>query len=189
MVPMSSEDWCIAVFKCPPDKIGNVIALYDFAKEIKGVKDLHFLIRDRIDEEVYVSFRLQVDLESKQTVRSKMVYKLGELMSEGNFAVDPSVDSFLSKFSAWEPEKAVAEHGFEKSISFFRYLSELSRIAIKMMKDGYFDSEERVELAHVFSWMLGCAEYGLLSINHFEIGYYDRLKGKNCVYLKEEFSK
>jgi hypothetical protein len=32
-----------------------------------------------------------------------------------------------------------------------------------MIEKDYCTSNERVELAHVISWMLGCAEYGVLS--------------------------
>jgi hypothetical protein len=58
-----------------------------------------------------------------------------------------------------------------------------------MVKKGYFSSDERVEMAHVISWMLGCTEQGLISTKHFKIGYYDRIEDRRCEYLKEEFPK
>jgi hypothetical protein len=58
-----------------------------------------------------------------------------------------------------------------------------------MAEKKYFDTSERVELAHVMSWMLGCTEYGLLSKKRMEIGYYDRIADRPHVYLRESFNK
>ena len=58
-----------------------------------------------------------------------------------------------------------------------------------MIENNYFASNERVELAHVMSWMLGSTEYGLLSTSGMEIGYYDRLGDKYCSYLRQDFPK
>jgi len=48
---------------------------------------------------------------------------------------------------------------------------------------------ERVELAHFMSWMVGCTEYGLLSTMGMEVGYYDRLNDEYCSYLRQNFPK
>jgi len=56
-----------------------------------------------------------------------------------------------------------------------------------MIRSKYFSSEERVEMVHVMSWMLGCTEYGLRSRDHMEVGYYDRIENKYYQYLKQEF--
>ena len=58
-----------------------------------------------------------------------------------------------------------------------------------MIENDYFASNERVELVHFMSWMLGCTEYGLLSTSGMEIGYYDRLDDKYCSYLRQDFPK
>jgi hypothetical protein len=58
-----------------------------------------------------------------------------------------------------------------------------------MARRKYFDSQERVEIAHVMSWMLGCTEYGSLSEKHMEVGYYDRVTDRYHAYLKEDFRK
>jgi hypothetical protein len=58
-----------------------------------------------------------------------------------------------------------------------------------MIRENYFNSAERVEMAHLASWMLGCTEYGLMSPAHWEVGYYDRLRFKACPYIKQDFSK
>ncbi len=58
-----------------------------------------------------------------------------------------------------------------------------------LAEKDYFRPEERVELAHVFSWMLGCTEYGQLSSQSWEIGYYDRIGDENHACLKPEFKK
>lgn len=184
-----SENWCVAVFKCAPDKVKSIVDIYEFAKGIKGVENLHFLIRDRIGNEVVVSLRLQIDPKDKKAIMSKMIFELGTLFSEDKFVVDPSNDNGLYKFVAWNPEEAIKGRGLDKFALFCIFLSELSKVVVKMMKKKYFSSGERVELAHVFSWMLGCAEYGRLSTTHFEIGYYDRVEKKENTYLKSNFSE
>ena len=187
---MIESDWCVVVFKCRPEAIKNVlIKLYNFVKGIKGVRDQHFLIRDRVDDEVVFSFRIQVEPKDKKVIESKIAYKLGTLLSEGKYAVDPEANHLLEKYVAWSPEKRIAEYGQEKFNQFSDFLSKMSKMVIQMIRKGYFNSDERVEFAHVTAWMLGCTEYGLLSTEHFEIGYYDRIEDKSCQYLKEEFHK
>jgi len=58
-----------------------------------------------------------------------------------------------------------------------------------MIENDYFALNERVELAHFMSWMLGCTEYGLLSTMGMEVGYYDRLNDEYCSYLRQNFPK
>jgi len=65
----------------------------------------------------------------------------------------------------------------------------MSAIVIELIENEYFASSERVELAHVVSWMFGCTEYGLLSTTGMEVGYYDRLNDKYCSYLRQNFPK
>jgi len=59
----------------------------------------------------------------------------------------------------------------------------------QLLKLHYFASNERIEIAHVIAWMLGCTEYGLLSPSGMEVGYYDRLGDKYCSYLRQDFPK
>jgi len=187
---MISSGWCVAVFKLKPDRIKDVlVAFYGFVKDLESVRDWHFLIRDRVDDEVVFSFRVSIDSKDKQVIKSKIAYKLGTLLSEDKYAVDPVADHPLEKYVDWSPEKRIAELGQKKFAQFCDLLSEMSRLVIRMIKRRYFDSNERVEIAHVMSWMLGCTEYGLLSTTHWEIGYYDRIEDKNCPYLKERFPK
>ena len=56
-----------------------------------------------------------------------------------------------------------------------------------MIESNYFESSERIELAHVMSWMLGCTEYGSLDTKHWELGYYDRIEGKYHCSLRKDF--
>jgi hypothetical protein len=73
-----TEDWCVAVFKCKADDIRKILVdFYKFVKDMKGVRSLHFLIRDRLGDKVVFSFRVLVDLEDKSIAKSKMVHKLG----------------------------------------------------------------------------------------------------------------
>ena len=185
---MTNEDWCVAVFKCKPNDIRKVLLdFYKFAKALEGVKNLHFIIRDRVKDEVVFSFRVLADKEQKQIVASKMAYKLAMLLPKDKFAVDPETKSPLRKYVAWSSEKRIAKFGPKKSAEFYDLLEKMSKLVIQMIRSKYFSSDERVEIAHVMSWMLGCTEYGLLSTTHMEVGYYDRIEDKYCQYLKEEF--
>ena len=187
---MTSDDWCVAVFKCKPDKVEKLlIDFYSFVEDLKGVRNLHFLIRDRVDDEVVFSFRVQVEPADKEVIKSKIAYKLRKFIPKRKFAIDPTMRSSFAKYVAWSPKGRIAEHGARKFSRFCKFLSQMSRLVIEMAKKKYFDSAERVEMAHVMSWMLGCTEYGLLSAEHTEIGYYDRIKDKSHQYMKQSFEK
>lgn len=187
---MTSDDWCVAVFKCKSDKVEKLlIDFYSFVEDLKGVRNLHFLIRDRVEDGVVFSFRVLVEPADKEVVRSKIAYKLGSFMPKNRFAIDPSKRSSFAKYVAWSPEKRIAKFGRRKFVRFCKLLSQMSRIIVEMAKKKYFDSAERVEMAHVMAWMLGCTEYGLLSTKHMEVGYYDRVEDKSHVYLKQSFDK
>lgn len=186
---MTNNDWCVAVFKCSQEHIRNVLLeFYGFMKDVEGVKGLHFLIRDRIKNEIVVSFRVLTEMKYKEVVQSKMKYKLGILIPD-KFAVNPDSKNSLNKYVAWSPEKRLSTSGVDKFPEFCSLLSKMSSLVIGMLKNDYFGSAERVEIAHVMSWMLGCTEYGLMSPTHWEIGYYDRIEDKTCQYLKQDFPK
>jgi len=125
----------------------------------------------------------------KKVVKSKIAYKLKRLTSEDKFAIDPGAEDPLQKYVAWSSKGGIAKHGPEKFIAFCRLLSQLSRIVMEMAKQGYFDSSERVEIAHVMTWMLGCTEYGKLTTTHMEVGYYDRIEDRCHPYLRQSFGK
>jgi len=72
---------------------------------------------------------------------------------------------------------------------FCTFLSKLSDIVVDMAEKGYFDSAERVEIAHVMSWMLSCTEYASLTTRRMEVGYYDRIEDRCHSYLKQSFGK
>lgn len=187
---MTSKEWCVTVFKCNSDKVEDLLVdFYHFVKDLEGVKDLHFIIRDRVDNEVVFSFRVFLDPKYEKVIESKIAYKLRNSISEDKFAINPSADNPLAKYSAWSSDERISKHGSEKFVVFCAFLSQLSRIVVDMVEKKYFDSNERVEIAHVMSWMLGCTEYGLLSTKHMEIGYYDRITDKNHTYLREAFAK
>jgi len=186
----TSTEWCTAVFKCGPDSVKKVLVeVYRFADYLKGVRSLHFLLRDRVEDEVVVSFRVMVEPKFKEMVKTKIAYKLGTLLSEDKYGIDPAAGNNLEKYVAWLPEKRITDYGQSKFNQFIDLLKNMSAIVVDMIENDYFASNERVELAHVMSWMLGCTEYGLLSTSGMEIGYYDRLVDKNCSYLRQDFQK
>jgi hypothetical protein len=54
-----STEWCVAVFKCSSGSVKKVLVeVYRFADGLKGVRSLHFLITDRVGDEVVFSFRV-----------------------------------------------------------------------------------------------------------------------------------
>jgi len=183
-----SNEWCVAVFKCSPTSIKKVLVeVYRFADDLKGVRSLHFLVRDRVDDEVVFSFRVMIDPKFKEIIKTKLEYKLGTLLPEDKYAIDPVAGNILEKYVAWLPEKRILDYGQNKFNQFIDLLKTLSAIVVQMIESDYFASNERVELSHVISWMLGCTEYGLLGTTGMEIGYYDRLDDKYCSYLRQEF--
>lgn len=185
-----SNEWCVAVFKCSPTSIKKVpIEVYRFTDNLKSVRSLHFLVRDRVEDEVVFSFRVMVEPKFKQIVKSKLAYKLGTLLSEDKYVIDPAAENSLQKYVAWLPEKRIVDYGQNKFNHFIDLLKNLSAIEVQMIENDYFTSNERVELAHIMSWMLGCTEYGLLRTSGMEVGYYDRLDDKYCSYLRQDFPK
>ena len=185
-----SNEWCVAVFKCSPDSVKKVLVeVYRFADDLKGVRSLHFLVRDRVEDEVVFSFRVMVEPKFKEMVKTKLAYKLGTLLSEDKYVIDPAAGNSLEQYVAWLPEKRIADFGQSKFNQFIDLLKNMSAIVVQMIENDYFASNERVELAHFMSWMLGCTEYGLLSTSGMEIGYYDRLDDKYCSYLRQDFPK
>lgn len=187
---MTSEDWSVAVFKCRPTDIRKIVPVfYKFVKDLAGVKSLHFIIRDRLEDEVIFSFRVLIEKETKRVIASKMAYMLGRLLPKGEFAVDPELQHPLRKDVALDAEEGIAKSGSKKFTEFYSLLEKMSRLVIQMIRSGYLSSEERVEIAHVMSWMLGCTEYGKLSTTHMEVGYYDRIEDKCHKYLKQELLK
>jgi hypothetical protein len=185
---MADGDWCVAVFRCKPADVRRVlVSFYGFVKDLEGVRSLHFIIRDRLEDDVVFSFRVLVDSKDKQIVKSKINYKLGTLIASGQFAVDPDTKDPLEKYVAWSPDERIAKCGPRKFKDFCDLLGKLSRLVLQMAQKKYFESNDRVEMAHAMSWMLGCTEYGILSTEHWEVGYYDRIDDRYCQYLKHNF--
>jgi hypothetical protein len=185
-----SNEWCVAVFKCSSDSVKKVLVeVYRFVDDLKGVRSLHFLVRDRVEDEVVFSFRVMVEPKFKEMVKTKLAYKLGTLLSEDKYVIDPAAGNGLEQYVAWLPEKKIADFGQSKFNQFIDLLKNMSAIVVQIIENDYFASNERVELAHFMSWMLGCTEYGLLSTSGMEIGYYDRLDDKYCSYLRQDFPK
>jgi hypothetical protein len=184
------SEWHVAVFRCRPDSVKKVVVeFYRFVDGLKGVRSLHFLIRDRVEDEVVFSFRVMVEPKFKEIIKTNLSCKLDTLLPEGKYVIDPAVGTSLEQYVAWQPEKRIADHGQVKFNQFIDLLKTMSAIIVKLIEDDYFASNERVELAHVTSWMLGCTEYGLLRTSGMEIGYYDRLEDKYCSYLRQDFPK
>lgn len=187
---MLSSDWSIVVFRCKAERVRDVLVeLINFVVDLEGVKNLHFLIRDRLDDEVVFSFRILLEPECYEVIKSKIVFKLGTLISKDKFMVDPDIENPLVDYVAWSPKDRIAKDGLKKFTIFCSLLNQMSGIVVDMLEMDYFNSEERVEIAHVMSWMLGCTEYGSLSTKELQVGYYDRIMNKYFPYLKRSLKK
>jgi hypothetical protein len=185
-----SNEWCVAVFKCSPDSVKKVLVeVYRFADGLKGVRSLHFSIRDRVEDEVVFSFRVMVEPKFKEMIKTNLSCKLGTLLSEDKYVIDPPVGNSFEQYVAWLPDKRIADFGQNKFNLFIDLLKNLSATVVQIIENDYFALNERVELAHAMSWMLGCTEYGLLSHSGIEVGYYDRLDNNYCSYLRQDFPK
>ena len=182
------KDWTVAVFKVKPETIKRaVVDFYRFVEALEGVVSLHFLIRDRVDDKVVFSFRVLSEPDKLKIVSSKMKYKLGLLLEKDAFSVDPEAADPLAKYIAWSIDDRIAKSGADKFDKFYKLLETISRMAIDMLESNYFGSSERVELAHVTSWILGCTEYGVLDTKHWELGYFDRIENRYQCYLRKDF--
>jgi hypothetical protein len=95
-----SNEWCVAVFKCSSASVKKVLVeVYRFVDDLKGVRSLHFLIRDRVEDEVVFSFRVMVEPKFKETVKTKLAYKLGTLLSKDKYVIDPAAGNSLGSAS------------------------------------------------------------------------------------------
>lgn len=151
---IASNEWCVAVFKCSPESVKKVLVeVYRFADDLKGVRSLHFLVRDRVEDEVVFSFRVMVEPKFKEIIKSKLSYKLGTLLSEDKYVIDPAAGNSLEQYVAWLPEKRIADFGQNKFNLFIDLLKNLSALVVQMIENNYFASNERVELAHIMVWM------------------------------------
>jgi hypothetical protein len=185
-----SSEWCVAVFKCRPDSVKKVLVeFYRFANDLKGVRSLHFVIKDRVDDEVVFSFRVMVEPKFREIVKTNLSCKLGTLLSENKYTIDPAAGNSFEQYVAWLPDKRIADCGQKKFNQFIDTLKNLSALVVQLIESDYFASNERVEMTHIMSWMLGCTEYGMLRTSGMEIGYYDRLDDKYCSYLRQDFPK
>jgi len=187
---MKSDNWCVAVFKCKSERVKSALVdFYDFVTGLQGVKNFHFLIRDRAGDDVVFSFRVLAEDQHMKVVKSKLHYRLTVLMPEEKFAIDPDEDHLLHKYVAWSAKGGIEKYGRERFDIFCSFLSQVSNIVVNMAKKGYFSSAERVEMAHVISWMLGCTEYGLLTLKRMEVGYFDRIDNRKIPYLMQSIGQ
>ena len=98
----TSNEWCVAVFKCSPALVKKVLVeFYRFADDLKGVRSLHFLVRDRVEDEVVFSFRVMVEPKFKEIVKSKLAYKLGTLLPKDKYAIDPTAENSLGQWRGY----------------------------------------------------------------------------------------
>jgi hypothetical protein len=189
VVVVADSDWCVIISRCKAKNTMNfLVDFYRFVEGIHGVKSLHFIIRDRVGNDVIFSFRVLLEAKEKQAVKSKIAYKLKSLVSEDKFVIDPAKDNPFFKYVEWSTERA-AKVGAERFALFYDFLGKMSKIVVEMAEKKYFESGERAEMIHVVAWMLGCTEYGLLTKNSMEVGFFDRIEKKYCPYLKEVFQK
>jgi hypothetical protein len=187
---MSEKTWIVTVFKCNAQKVKKILVdFYDFVCDLTETENLHFIIRDRVDDEVVFSFRVSCTKKNKKLLKSKIIFKLNNLLSKQNYVVDPSPDHPLSNYVAWKWEATTKKRGEEKFNTFCFFLQKMSAMTIEMVKQDYFSSVERTEIVHIMSWMIGCTEYFKLTPKSATVGYYDRIEDKYRAYLQKTFNK
>src|SRR5271169_6553004 len=97
----TSSEWCVAVFKCRYNSVKKVLVeIYRFADDLKGVRSLHFLIRDRVEDEVVFSFRVMVEPKFKEMIKTNLACKIGTLLSEDKYVVDPVAGNCFEQYVA-----------------------------------------------------------------------------------------
>lgn len=186
---MTDNDWCVVVAKCKAKAAtGFLVDFYRFAKGMDGVRTLYFLIRDRVESEVVLVFRLLVEPRAARAVKSKVSYKLKSLLPEDRYAINPRGENILSNYATTSAE-STAKIGEERFEILCDFLGKFSETVIEMAEKKFFDFTERVEMTHTMASMLGCTEYGMLTKNSMEVGYFDRVEKKYLPYLKEVFQK
>jgi hypothetical protein len=185
MMEMDESVWSIIVVRIASKNVQEMlITLYRFIEHLAGVQSLHFIIRDRIDDAVVVSFRILLDHEAKNHIERTITQQLRNVLAEKAFILNPEPDHPFHKYVAWPWKERIEKDGMKKSTDFYMFLNQFSRIIIEMGEADYFSSNERVEMAHVLSWLLGCTEYGQLSTTEMCIGYYDRIQNEYYPYLR-----
>jgi hypothetical protein len=189
VVIVAGNDWCIVVARCRAKMMASLlVGFYRFAKGMDGVKCLYFSVMDRVENDVIVIFRVLADAGKAKAVKSKISYKLKSLLSEGKYAIDPRNDNLLFKYAALSTG-STAKVGEESFLMLCDFLGKLNETVVEMAEKNYFDSMNRIEVVHDMALMLGCTEYGLLTKNSMEVGYFDRVEKKYFAYLKEVFQK
>jgi hypothetical protein len=123
----------------------------------------------------------------EETLKNRSAAKLGALLGADKFAIDPAVNDNLKQYASWFPEKKLAQLGAARFAVYIDLLKSMSAMVIDALEGNFFASNERVDLAHVFTQMLGCTEYGLLRTSGMEVGYYDRVEDKYCSFLRQNF--
>lgn len=183
---MDNDEWIVVVAKFNHEKVKHhIVNVYTYVDDLIGVKDLHFIIRDRIDDEVVVSFRISLEQSNREETIQYITSHLDTLISDSTYAINPEPQHPLFEFAAWSWKDRRNQTGLKAFNVFCGYLSQLSRMIVNMATNEYFDSGKRVEIAHLMSWMLGCTEYGILSTKSWQIGYYDRICDEYHPYLED----
>jgi hypothetical protein len=191
---MKQTTWIITVFKCDAKKVQSVlIDFYDFVCDLTEVKTSHFIIRDRLENDVVFSFRVSCFKEDEKIVKSKIAFKINNLVSKENYVINPDSNDPLFRYVAWSSEEAIKLRGEEEFNKFCSFLEKMSKLVIEMVKQNYFSSDERTEIAHAMCWMLGCNECFMLSTKNSKaiasLGYYDRIEDKYVEYLQRSFQQ
>jgi hypothetical protein len=187
----NAYEWSVIVVKTQPAHVREtVVRVYRFIRGLIEVDAVHFVVRDRMQDGVIVSFRFRIESADADATKAAIRREL-ERDTIVDFAIDPPVSHPLHKFAVWPWNIAVQQRGAEKFSKFTEYLSKLSSIVVDMAEHDYFTSRERAEITHVIAWMLGLAECGILRVKGtkgVDIGYYDRIENTTHPYLTYRFA-
>jgi hypothetical protein len=108
-----------------------LVEVYRFTDDLKGVRSLHFLVRDRIEDEAIFSFRVMVEPKFKEIVKNKLAYKLSTLLPKNKYTIDPTAENSLAQYVEWLPEKRIADYGQSKFNQFIDLLKNRSALLVQ----------------------------------------------------------
>ena len=97
------DNWSVVVVKCPSEQTQKMLVdFYRYVEYIVGVNSLHFLIHDRVDDEVVLSFRILIDSTEKRRIDEVVALKLQNSFPKGKFALNPEPKHPLYTYVAWD---------------------------------------------------------------------------------------
>jgi hypothetical protein len=90
----------------------------------------------------------------REAVGDKLAFKLGTLLSQDKYAIDPVASEGLGRYVASLPKRRI-EEGQGQFDNFTDVLKKISDIVVDMVEKDFFDADQRVNLTllNLDTWM------------------------------------